>query len=258
MNEFDIFALEKNFRARFTYFQERFPEMTVCCERGPLLIDSGMKTDMFNIICASGEEERSSVGNCAQHFRMKELPYCWWVGFEEDPNWLKEELEAIGLKHSEAELVMAARKGDVLWSEKNSDLELKQVSDSRVLGEFLSVFAEIIPAAEMHAITQFYHRAADVIFYDDSAIQFFVGYIDGEPVATSSVFYAEELASIFDVIVSPKMRGRGLGKSVTLAAMEKAAERAYDVYALTATNDAKYLYEKLGFKSLKLMSVYAP
>lgn len=43
---------------------------------------------------------------------------------------------------------------------------------------------------------------------------------------------------------------------MTLRAMLSAQEKGINKCVLTATNDAKYLYQKLGFEDLKTMKVY--
>jgi ribosomal protein S18 acetylase RimI-like enzyme len=52
------------------------------------------------------------------------------------------------------------------------------------------------------------------------------------------------------------MRGRGLGKLMTQWGMLEAKAKGFDRCILTATNDAKYLYRKLGFVDVKTMKVY--
>ena len=43
---------------------------------------------------------------------------------------------------------------------------------------------------------------------------------------------------------------------MTLSAMLTAQEKGFNKCVLIATNDAKYLYQKLGFIDLKTMKVY--
>jgi ribosomal protein S18 acetylase RimI-like enzyme len=41
----------------------------------------------------------------------------------------------------------------------------------------------------------------------------------------------------------------GIGSAMTMTAMNAALSKGYATCILTATNDAKFLYEKIGFKS---------
>ena len=85
---------------------------------------------------------------------------------------------------------------------------------------------------------------------------FWIGYKNAKPVSLVSVYFDEGIASIFDVIVLAEMRGKGLGKLMTQRGMLEAKTKGFDRCILTATNDAKYLYHKLGFVEAKTMKVY--
>jgi ribosomal protein S18 acetylase RimI-like enzyme len=254
---FEILAIERNIKERFSHFQKDFQGMEVLLKYNTILIDSGLKTDMFNIICSTGQENPQDVADSVHYFRKKQLPFCWWVGFQDDPAWLKEKLESEGLNHSEDEMVMAVHLNHVIWPEKRQDFCVEAVTSKDRLQDFLHVLSEIIPREEMKEIANFYYRVEPKITGGDPLMQYLVGYVNAKPVATCSVFYSEGIASIFDVIVGPTMRGKGLGKLITASGMRAAVENGSEIFALTATNDAKYLYEKLGYQNIKMMGVYS-
>jgi ribosomal protein S18 acetylase RimI-like enzyme len=60
----------------------------------------------------------------------------------------------------------------------------------------------------------------------------------------------EEVAGIFDVVVFPAFRRRGLGRALTAAACARAAELGVDQITLNATGEGELLYRALGFRSL--------
>lgn len=253
---FKIQAIEKNIKERFSHFQKNFEGMHVLTQYNTLLISSGFKTDMFNIICSTGKETPQDVVDSIHYFREQHLPFCWWAGFQGDPAWLQAKLELEGLKQSEDEMLMAAHLNHVIWPEEREEFSIEIVTSEDRLKDFLKVLSEIIPPVEMKEIDTFYSHMLPRILKADSPIQYLVGYVNKNPVATCSLFYSQGIASIFDVIISPMMRGKGFGKLITAAGMKEAAENEFDTFALTATNDAKYLYEKLGYQSLKMMGVY--
>jgi ribosomal protein S18 acetylase RimI-like enzyme len=109
---------------------------------------------------------------------------------------------------------------------------------------------------EHSAIVSFYEQSTPILLSKGCSLSYFVGYDNHKPISLSSLYYHQETASIFDVIVAPEMRGNGLGKAMTLKAMLTAKEDGFKKCVLTATNDAKYLYEKLGFQDLKTLKVY--
>jgi ribosomal protein S18 acetylase RimI-like enzyme len=243
-------------RNRFSYLTGRLTGMLVTNQYTTQIADSGLTSDMFNNICCTGDESEEDIERSIQHFRRKQLPFCWWVGFDDDPHYLVECLNRLGLTHGEEEMVMTADLQQVHWQESPSNFEVKIVKNQKDLDDFLEVMVIIMPEEEREAIVTYFQFAQSLLFPPHSTIHFLVGYIEGKPVATSSVFYSEGFAGIFDVIVDARMRGKGLGKAITLAVMRKAFDDGYTTSMLTATNDAKFLYDKIGFKSLKLMGVY--
>lgn len=254
--KFNILSIEKNLIDKFTHFQSLFQEMTVKTTYNTLLIDSGFQTDMFNLICATGRESRDDVLHSLNYFRKRKLPFCWWAGFENEPEWLQNFLESEGLASSEEETVMATLLEQGAWPEANGVLDVRQVDSQETLDDFLAVVGTIILEGEMREIIEFYHLVERAILKKDALILFFVGYLKEKAVATASIFCSGEIASIFDVIVDPSFRGRGFGKLMTASAMKNAAEKGCQAGALTATDDAKFLYQKLGFQELKLMRVF--
>lgn len=120
----------------------------------------------------------------------------------------------------------------------------------------ISVLNGILPPEEHLAVRSFYEQSVPVLLSQACSLKLFVGYENGKPISLSSLFCGYGIASVFDVIVLPEMRGRGLGQAMTKRAMLCALENDFNQCVLTATNDAKYLYQKLGFHEIKMMKVY--
>lgn len=252
-----LLAFDENIKSKFSYLPSLLSNATVIHKNNVLLIDSGLNTDMFNILCCEGIPIRENIRLGIQYFKDKNLPYSFWVGFEQDPIWLKEELYQLGLISVEKEWAMACDSMQSDWSEfQDIPFAVRRVTSVEILQDFITVIQALLPYHEHAAIETLYLKSAHALLSEKSSLTCFVGYDNGRPIATSSVFFHSGLASIFDVIVLPKMRGRGLGKWMTLQAMNQAKEKGVDICILTATNDARYLYEKLGFKVVKAMEVY--
>lgn len=71
----------------------------------------------------------------------------------------------------------------------------------------------------------------------------------GEPCAVSTLLHAEHGAGIYHVTTLPRYRGRGLGKALTLAAMQSARKAGHWQSILFATPSGFPLYEQLGFQT---------
>jgi len=247
---------DQNIKRKFSYLASHNKQMTIQTFGHIVLIDSGLNSNMFNIIYCNEDCDQRSVKTAIDYFKTKKLPYAFWIGFENDPSWLEQELVSTGLVTDETEWAMICDLEKQKPMPINSDFDIRQVQDRAEIKNVISVINQIIPVDEHLAIQSFYEQSAAVLLSKNCPLTFFIGYEGGKPISLSSLFCDQEIASIFDVIVLPEMRGIGLGKAMTLKAMLTAQEKGFNNCVLTATNDAKYLYQKLGFKDVKTMRVY--
>ena len=78
----------------------------------------------------------------------------------------------------------------------------------------------------------------------------YLGYLDGEPVSTSTVFYGAGVAGIYDVATLPEARGSGLGTALTLAPLLDARQASYHIGVLQSSDMGFGVYKKMGFRHL--------
>jgi ribosomal protein S18 acetylase RimI-like enzyme len=80
----------------------------------------------------------------------------------------------------------------------------------------------------------------------------FVGYLAGEPVATSMLATTRSvgLAGVYSVATRPAHRGRGFGTALTAAALAAAAEQGYDSAVLEPSPSGAPMYRRMGFEPL--------
>lgn len=253
MDEDFLQLFDRNIKGKFSYVPRLNPLMIVKNIGNIILIDSGLNSTMFNIIYTNGTTDTASLEKALNYLNEKKLPYAFWIGFESDPTWLEQELINHGLITDETEWAMQCKLDE---SFTHSESVVKEVNDLEGIQAIIEVMKGIMPPEEHAPIQSFYEQNASFLLSKDCSLTYFVGYENNKPVSLSSLFCDKNTASIFDVIVLPHMRGKGLGKIMTKQAMYKAKEKSLDSCILTATNDARYLYEKLGFKVLKTMKVY--
>lgn len=76
----------------------------------------------------------------------------------------------------------------------------------------------------------------------------FLGTLDGEPVATSSLFYSAGVAGVQFVATLPRARRRGLGSLMTLQPLYDAHLQGVDAASLQSSEMGYSLYKDLGFR----------
>ncbi len=80
----------------------------------------------------------------------------------------------------------------------------------------------------------------------------FVGYLSGEPVASSMLATTRSvgLAGVYSVATRPDHRGRGFGTALTAAALAEAAQQGCDTAVLEPSPSGAPMYRRMGFEPL--------
>ena len=82
----------------------------------------------------------------------------------------------------------------------------------------------------------------------------FVAALDGVPVGCATVFLGAGVAGLYHVGTVERARGRGIGKAVTLAALEHARELGCRVSILHASAEGEPIYLRIGYREVCRMS----
>jgi GNAT superfamily N-acetyltransferase len=90
---------------------------------------------------------------------------------------------------------------------------------------------------------------------DDTWVHF-VGYLDGKPVATTSLLLCGELVGVYHVVTLPPARGRGIGSAITRAALRYAKRTGATQGALQASEMGLSVYRAIGFVQYCDLTLY--
>lgn len=243
-------AMEENLADHMTYLARRLPGATVRDEPGLLLVDSGLPTNTFNVVCRTRLQPRDAdarIAAAVAHFRAKSLPFSWWVGPGALPEDLEARLTAHGLACAEEETGMAADLSRLPALTLPSGLTLRRASTEGELADFARVVARNWEPMDP-SVLDFYARTASAALAPDSPVRFYVGYLDGEPVAASECFRAHGVAGLYSVATVKAARRRGFGAALTLAPLLDAREEGYQTATLQASAEGQGVYARLGFE----------
>lgn len=93
-------------------------------------------------------------------------------------------------------------------------------------------------------------------FDEQGAWHHYLGRLNGEPVATTSMFIAQGVAGIYFVFTHPQARRKGIGAAITLAALQDARAKGYRVGILGASSMGYAVYQRLGFQEYCRFHLY--
>ena len=78
----------------------------------------------------------------------------------------------------------------------------------------------------------------------------FVAFLNGAPLGCATVFLGAGVAGLYHVATVERARGRGIGKAVTLAALEHARDLGCHVSILHASAEGEPIYRKIGYREV--------
>jgi ribosomal protein S18 acetylase RimI-like enzyme len=172
--------------------------------------------------------------------------FTWWAEPGTQPTDLGDRLLAHSFTHTEESPGMAV---DLLALNEDiaapSDLAIKRVGDARTLKQWDST---LISGFELP-------ESSEGAFFDlyiglgfDLPLRNYVGFLNGEPVATAELFLGAGVAGVYGVTTVPKARGQGIGAALTLAPLREARAMGYRIGILDSSEMGLGLYRRLGFK----------
>ena len=202
------------------------------------------------------EDVDARIEEVRQHFAAHQVPFMWSVGPFSLPSELASHLEYHGLRRVEEPPGMAlnliALNEDIPFP---SELAIERVSNAEVLREFVEVMRvgfEMPPFTVDGLLEGF----SAVGLTEGSPWRNYAGRLDGEAVTTASLAIGAGVAGIYNVATLPKVRRRGFGAAMTLAALREARELGYRIGILQSSAGGLGLYRRLGFKRYSSYSVY--
>jgi GNAT superfamily N-acetyltransferase len=195
-------------------------------------------------------------------FAARGTGFLWWVAPFHTPANLGERLLDAGLRFEGSAPAMAMDL-DALPHEDvlPPGLEIVPVRDEATLREFINVLALEMgvpegrpnPAARHHAALL---QAIPPTLASEAIPVRYVGLLDGRPVATSRVSIGGGVAGLYAVATLPDVRGRGIGRALTLAALEAGRALGCRIGVLQASDDGLPVYRRIGFRTIFDYAVY--
>jgi ribosomal protein S18 acetylase RimI-like enzyme len=189
------------------------------------------------------------------HFDARGLEWAYWVceGWLEDRarRRSRQIFERHGLRHSVDLPGMVAER--ILPPVKLlPNLEIRRVGDAATRDAFCA-----IGSVCFHVPVPWFRE----VFDNDSVWDRFIGwlgYADGEPVSTAATVMGGGAVGVYNVATMPEHQKRGYGETVTRHAVAEAQQQhGIERTILQSTPAGHRLYERMGFRTVTNVAVYA-
>ena len=246
-----VIAVEANL---FAFFQHlaNWPRVEYHDERECCWTLSDLPFPLFNsVMRARVPDDRadrmieSRVAAC----RTRNVPMLWWTGPSSLPVDLRARLERHGLVLEPAFGMAVDLQADSWVSRDDPTIVIEPVEDAPTLATWSRVLCDSFGAP--HRFGEAFAELASAIGLDArSPFRHLLARVNGEPVATCSLFLGAGVGGIYDVATLPDWRRRGVGRAVTMAAMSEARALGYRMAILHSSTTGVGMYRSLGFQEV--------
>lgn len=210
---------------------------------GLLLIRTGLPAAMFNIafVTRALQDPRASIERAIGYFDQYDLPFVVRVraGVDDDA---ERAAEGCGLPYSDTVPGMTLAPIPAM-PVPPSELDIRAAHDRGALDDHVDVLT-----ASFGMPREFGERLINDRVLRLAGCEFYVGYVDDAPVASSMLCATDRTAGVWNVGCSPAQRKRGFGEAMTWHAVRRGAELQCDVANLQASEMGQPIYERMGFR----------
>ena len=210
---------------------------------------SGVAETYLNMVLLTrlgADEAAERVAGLVSELKDRGHPFLWWTFPSCRPSNLGEILSSHGLVRDEEWPGMALRIAALAPPPPVAELEIRRVTDAAAYDAYERIVSPILsPSPTFTAALR--QASLRIGFAEDAPEVHFLGYVGGEPVATTSLLTSGGAAGIYNVATAEPHRGRGIAAQMTAHAIAVGGRRGLKVATLQSSTMGRRVYERLGF-----------
>jgi GNAT superfamily N-acetyltransferase len=254
-------SLERGVKANLYAFLKLLGRSSAAAfvEDGPLASwHTSIPHPWFNGVLASRAAPHDAerlIDDRLAYFRARGVEaVSWWLAPEVETTEWEPYLYGAGFRADERTPGMAVDLSKVRApAETPKGLEVETVEDDAGLRAWLPLFLAGfgLPATLFERMVELFTGLGLGL-----PVRHYLGYRDGEPVATSTLFVGAGVAGVYNVTTKAEARGRGIGAALTVAPLRDAQAVGYKVGILQSSEMGFRVYQRLGFEHVCAVSHY--
>ena len=245
-----VAAIEDNLSDQFAIFARYMPQARWHDDGETEIFLTGISSPLFNgVFRAQLDEDQldAKIEDAMADFKAIGAPMYWWTGPATRPAGLGKHLQAHGLQHEYDFPGMAIDLLTLGEAEPSASLAIERVRDAQSLRTWCDVLTRGfgMPVLVGDAYLDMFVGTG---LGEELPWRWYLGLVEGEPVATSMLALSAGVAGIYNVATLPEARGRGIGTAMSLRPLLEAREMGYRAGILRSSEMGVGVYRRLGFQ----------
>lgn len=201
-------------------------------------------------------EVEQRIRDTHDFFHRQQAAATWLVTPSSRPENIARNLRSHGCVLQERWLGMAATADQIEWSQPAGPrVNMTRVGSEQELRAWASIVTGVyrLPGAAGEMLFRFFSRGESETH---DRWRHYLAFLDGQPVATASLFLGAAEAGVYLVGTLPEHQRNGLARMLTLHAIAEAVDDGHDLIVLQATPEGHRLYRRLGFQTSHSIDAY--
>jgi GNAT superfamily N-acetyltransferase len=198
-----------------------------------------------------GPVTREAVEQIIAPFRRNRLPFQWWLTAGMEPSGLRERLRSLGMQSwgGSTSMTLELANWQPAYSAPPAEVQLLRATTPDANADALRIICDIF-FLPWEATARWATA--------NPAFAVYLACWSDRPVAALTTMRHGDAILVFNVATAPGARRRGIAGNLVIRSLRDAQAEGCAQAALTATPEARRLYEALSFRACGVMEQWAP